>query len=155
MEAFADAIDEGLKTIHRDAYAIVFGHAGDGNLHFNAKYPPPADKYEEISKLVYGITGEFAGSISAEHGIGILKRPYLKLSRTAEEIETMRTLKRALDRIILNRSHLHDVNRNADVQALPAKPANFKARSSSSTGPGPRISRRMAARSSAPRTRRP
>ena len=54
-------------------------------------------KREEFEKLVYGITGEFGGSISAEHGIGILKRPYLKLSRTAEEIETMRTLKRALD----------------------------------------------------------
>ena len=98
MEAFAHAIDKGLKmAIHRDAYAIVFGHAGDGNLHVNAKYPPPADKYDEVSKLVYGITGDFEGSISAEHGIGILKRPYLKLSRTAEEIDTMRTLKRALD----------------------------------------------------------
>nr|WP_311966836.1 FAD-linked oxidase C-terminal domain-containing protein [Bradyrhizobium australiense] len=43
------------------------------------------------------MTGEFGGSISAEHGIGILKRPYLKMSRTEEEIETMRTLKRALD----------------------------------------------------------
>ena len=97
MEAFANAIDNGLKTIDKDAYAIVFGHAGDGNLHVQAKYSPPADKNEEITKLVYGITGDFAGSISAEHGIGILKRPYLKLSRTAEEIETMRTLKRALD----------------------------------------------------------
>jgi FAD/FMN-containing dehydrogenase len=43
------------------------------------------------------MTGEFGGSISAEHGIGILKRPYLKMSRTEAEIETMRTLKRALD----------------------------------------------------------
>ncbi len=97
MEAFAVAVDKGMKTIHSDAYAIVFGHAGDGNLHVSAKYPPPADKYDAVSKLVYGITGDFGGSISAEHGIGILKRPYLKLSRTAEEIETMRTLKRALD----------------------------------------------------------
>ena len=54
-------------------------------------------KHEEFEKLVYGITGEFGGSISAEHGIGILKKPYLKMSRTAEEIETMRTLKRAMD----------------------------------------------------------
>jgi FAD/FMN-containing dehydrogenase len=97
MEAFADTIKAKVKTIHRDAYAIVFGHAGDGNLHLNVKYPPTIDKTEEVTKLVYGITGDFAGSISAEHGIGILKRPYLKLSRTAEEIETMRTLKRALD----------------------------------------------------------
>ena len=97
MEAFADTVKSELKKIDKDAYAIVFGHAGDGNLHVNAKYPPPVDRSEEITRLVYGITADFAGSISAEHGIGILKRPYLKLSRTEEEIETMRTLKRALD----------------------------------------------------------
>ncbi len=97
MEAFAKAINDGLKRIDKSAYAIVFGHAGDGNLHVNAKYSATSDRTEEISKLVYGITGDFSGSISAEHGIGMLKRPYLKLSRTAEEIETMRTLKRALD----------------------------------------------------------
>ena len=98
MEAFADTINKELKAkIDKDAYAIVFGHAGDGNLHVNAKYSPPTDRTEEITKLVYGITADFSGSISAEHGIGLLKRPYLKLSRTEEEIETMRTLKRALD----------------------------------------------------------
>jgi len=97
MEAFADTVNAGMKNIDKDAYAIVFGHAGDGNLHVNAKYSPTADRTEEVTRLIYGITGDFAGSISAEHGIGLLKRPYLKLSRTAEEIETMRTLKRALD----------------------------------------------------------
>lgn len=98
MEAFADTIKKELKQkIDNDAYAIVFGHAGDGNLHVNAKYPAGVDRNEEVTKLVYGITADFAGSISAEHGIGLLKRPYLKLSRTEEEIETMRTLKRALD----------------------------------------------------------
>ncbi len=50
-----------------------------------------------FERLVYGITGEFGGSISAEHGIGLRKRAYLKMSRTEEEIETMRTLKRAMD----------------------------------------------------------
>ena len=98
MEAFADTINAELKQkIDKDAYAIVFGHAGDGNLHVNVKYSATTDRNEEITKLVYGITGDFAGSISAEHGIGLLKRPYLRLSRTEEEIETMRTLKRALD----------------------------------------------------------
>jgi FAD/FMN-containing dehydrogenase len=97
MEAFADTINAELKKVDKDAYAIVFGHAGDGNLHINARYPATQDRNEEITRLVYGITGDFAGSISAEHGIGLLKRPYLKLSRTEEEIETMRTLKRALD----------------------------------------------------------
>jgi len=97
MESFANVINAAVKKLDKDAYAIVFGHAGDGNLHVNVKYPPTSDRTEEVSKLVYGITGDFAGSISAEHGIGMLKRPYLKLSRTEEEIETMRTLKRALD----------------------------------------------------------
>jgi FAD/FMN-containing dehydrogenase len=97
MEAFANALDKALKQIDKDAYAIVFGHAGDGNLHVNARYTPTQDRTEEITELVYGITGDFAGSISAEHGIGLLKRPYLRLSRTEAEIETMRTLKRALD----------------------------------------------------------
>ena len=97
MEAFAKAINKALKQIDKDAYAIVFGHAGDGNLHVNARYTPTQDRTEEITELVYGITGDFAGFISAVNGIGILKRPYLKLSRSEEEIETMRTLKRALD----------------------------------------------------------
>jgi FAD/FMN-containing dehydrogenase len=97
MEAFADTVNKELKKIDKDAYAIVFGHAGDGNLHVNARYSATQDRYEEITRLVYGITGDFSGSISAEHGIGLLKRPYLKLSRTEAEIETMRTLKRALD----------------------------------------------------------
>src|SRR5215471_11759928 len=98
MQAFADRVNRELKEkIDSAAYAIVFGHAGDGNLHVNVRYPAAVDKYEDVTKLVYGITADFAGSISAEHGIGLLKRPYLKLSRTEEEIETMRTLKRALD----------------------------------------------------------
>ena len=95
---------------------------------FKAKYSPPADKNEEITKLVYGITGDFAGSISAEHGIGILKRPYLKLSRTAEEIETMRTLKRALDpHHILNPGRIFDDVKQAGYAA------SFNARSSRSS----------------------
>jgi FAD/FMN-containing dehydrogenase len=98
MEAFAEAIKRELKArIDKDTYAIVFGHIGDGNLHVNVIYPPGVDRKDDVTKVVYGITADFAGSISAEHGIGLLKRPYLKLSRTEEEIETMRTLKRALD----------------------------------------------------------
>ena len=97
MEPFTIAVEKAIKTVDKDAYMTALGHVGDGNLHVNAKYSPPADKHEEMKKLVYGITADFGGSISAEHGIGISRRPYLKLSRTAEEIETMRTLKRALD----------------------------------------------------------
>ena len=97
MEPFTIAIEKAIKKVDKDAIMTVLGHVGDGNLHVNAKYSPPADKHEEMKEIIYSITADFGGSISAEHGIGIARRPYLKLSRTPEEIETMRTLKRALD----------------------------------------------------------
>lgn len=97
MDEFEKAVGARIKTIDADAFTIVFGHAGDGNLHIDLHHEHTPDRRDDFEKLVYQITGEFGGSISAEHGIGILKRPYLQLSRTQEEIETMRTLKRALD----------------------------------------------------------
>ena len=97
MEPFTIAIEKAIKKVDKNAVMTVLGHVGDGNLHVNAKYSPPADKHEEMKEIIYSITADFGGSISAEHGIGIARRPYLKLSRTPEEIETMRTLKRALD----------------------------------------------------------
>ena len=110
MEEYADTIGARIRAIDPKAFAVVFGHAGDGNLHVGLHHEHTPEKRDVFEKLVYDITGEFAGSISAEHGIGILKRPYLKMSRTPEEIETMRTLKRALDpRNILNPGRIFTV----------------------------------------------
>lgn len=61
--------------------------------HIDLHHEHTPDRRDAFEKLIYQITSEFGGSISGEHGIGILKR----LSRTPEELETMRTLKRALD----------------------------------------------------------
>jgi FAD/FMN-containing dehydrogenase len=97
MEPFTKAIEKAIKKVDKDAVMTVLGHVGDGNLHVNAKYSPPADKHEQMKEIIYSTTADFGGSISAEHGIGIARKPYLKLSRTPEEIETMRRLKRALD----------------------------------------------------------
>ncbi len=97
MEEYADTLDARVKAIDPQAFTIVMGHVGDGNLHPSLYHEHTPDKHDEFEKLVYDLTSEFGGSISAEHGIGILKRPYLKMSRTEEEIETMRALKRALD----------------------------------------------------------
>jgi FAD/FMN-containing dehydrogenase len=97
MEDYADAVNARIRKLDPGAFCIVFGHAGDGNLHLGVHHERTPEKHDEFEKLVYGITGEFGGSISAEHGIGILKKPYLKMSRTEEEIETMRALKRAMD----------------------------------------------------------
>ena len=51
------------------------GHAGDGNLHPSVYHEHTPDRHDEIEKLVYDMTGEFDGSVSAEHGIGMLKQP--------------------------------------------------------------------------------
>ncbi|MGY3582504.1 FAD/FMN-containing dehydrogenase [Bradyrhizobium sp. USDA 4341] len=97
MDEYVKAIVARTKIIDPDAFAIVFGHAGDGNLHVSLHHEHTPDRRQDIEKLAYEITGEYGGSISAEHGIGAVKRPYLRISRTPEEIEMMRILKRTLD----------------------------------------------------------
>jgi FAD/FMN-containing dehydrogenase len=80
---------------------FIFGHLGDGNLHIVASVKAAAD-VGALDRVVYGALEGF-GSVSAEHGIGVLKRGYLGSSRNAAEIELMRSLKATLDpRNILN-----------------------------------------------------
>ncbi len=82
---------------------IAFGHVGDGNVHFNITQPVGADakaflaRRQEFNDLVHGIAVEMGGSISAEHGIGILKRDDLPRYKPAVELDLMRRVKRALD----------------------------------------------------------
>ncbi len=77
---------------------VLFGHVGDGNLHVivSISENTPAMR-EQVMRAVLELVGAFDGSISAEHGIGLDKRSYLPLSRSAEEIGVMRLIKRALD----------------------------------------------------------
>jgi FAD/FMN-containing dehydrogenase len=85
----------------------TFGHLGDGNLHFNFN-APPKDKgqdrdaaflaaWDEIQLTVHDIVKEFSGSISAEHGIGTMKRDLLPRYKSSEELDAMRALKAAFD----------------------------------------------------------
>jgi FAD/FMN-containing dehydrogenase len=77
---------------------LVYGHVADSNIHISLRDESYSESEgQEMNALVYGIVSEVSGTISAEHGIGVLKRPYLPMSRTAEELDLMRTLKRALD----------------------------------------------------------
>jgi len=83
---------------------LYFGHVGDSNLHvtFDARSISPGSG-EAVERLLYGLVRDFHGSISAEHGIGLLKRDYLHYSRSPGEIAAMRAIKQALDpRGILN-----------------------------------------------------
>ena len=93
MESYVAEVRSQLNTLWPKNVTFVFGHMGDGNLHLNIH----AGDRKQVVSIVYGALAERQGSISAEHGIGLEKRAYLKLCRTPEELALMRTLKRALD----------------------------------------------------------
>jgi FAD/FMN-containing dehydrogenase len=80
-----------------DLFTIYFGHVADGNLHLSVRMTDEVGLAERIEAAVYGAVSEYRGSISAEHGIGSLKKAFLHLSRSPQEIALMRTLKRAMD----------------------------------------------------------
>jgi FAD/FMN-containing dehydrogenase len=92
-----------VLAIVPDGRMLVYGHVGDGNLHFNVTQPVggrPEDFLalgNAIAEAVYAQVREFRGSISAEHGIGQLKRRELARYKSAVDLELMRALKQAID----------------------------------------------------------
>ena len=76
---------------------FVFGHLGDGNLHIVAAGPPSAEARHGIERCVYEPLASRSGSVSAEHGVGLEKQPWLALSRSDVELALMRRIKDALD----------------------------------------------------------
>ena len=74
-----------------------FGHVGDGNLHFNVGDAALVPRREEVNRVVYDTVAALGGSISAEHGVGQLKREEIRLRKQPLELELMRAVKRALD----------------------------------------------------------
>ena len=78
-----------------EARTIIYGHLGDGNLHVNVLGPEPHD--ERVDEAVLELVGEFGGSISAEHGVGVAKRRWLHLTRSPDEIDVMAAVKHAFD----------------------------------------------------------
>ena len=92
---FLDGIDTICGNINPLSLPYVFGHAADGNMHLNILQSEPnvAEMEEEILKFVVSLEG----SISAEHGIGRAKAPYLHLQRNEHEISLFREMKKAFD----------------------------------------------------------
>ena len=82
---------------------VAFGHIGDGNVHFNVMQPEGADPAAfmahglEITTRVHDFAAELDGSFSAEHGIGMIKKPDLERYKSPVELNLMRTLKKTLD----------------------------------------------------------
>ncbi len=92
---FAAQIELALERAAPEARPIIFGHVADGNLHVNVLGLAPDD--DRATDAVLRLVASLGGSISAEHGIGIAKTRWLHLTRTSEDIATMRSIKSALD----------------------------------------------------------
>jgi FAD/FMN-containing dehydrogenase len=103
LEAFCAELEAVFEASYPDWEIALFGHIGDGNLHVNVMKPDALDKdsflkrTSEADHAIFGLVQKHEGSISAEHGIGLLKKPYLGYSRSPAQLAMIRALKHALD----------------------------------------------------------
>lgn len=96
MESYIAEVRSTLAARWPEHHCWVFGHLGDGNLHLSIFTGQETDR-GEVERMVYEPLALIGGSVSAEHGVGLEKKPYLPLCRSAQEIALMGTLKQALD----------------------------------------------------------
>ncbi|SNB64033.1 FAD/FMN-containing dehydrogenase [Arboricoccus pini] len=98
MDDFVEEANVALRQAFPDMQSVSFGHVGDNNLHLNIHVPGLSKQPKpEIQAIVYELVRRRQGSVSAEHGIGTIKAPFLPYSRNAAEIGLMERLKDALD----------------------------------------------------------
>ena len=94
---FIERAGRALQKAFPGALPYVFGHVGDGNLHYNIGPEALLAQREAVSRVVYATVDALGGSISAEHGLGQLKREAIRAHKQPLELELMRALKRTLD----------------------------------------------------------
>lgn len=111
MTRATQEIESALVNSWPDVTALFYGHVADSNLHLVVHVPSAGHQpKKEILDMVYGIVNEHRGAISAEHGIGMLKKAWLGLSRSESELSLMKTVKISLDaRNILNPGRIFDL----------------------------------------------
>jgi len=103
VPGFLQEIDELVTAQYPDFEIIWFGHIGDGNLHLNILKPEDMakedffEKCQQVNKWVFEIVEKYQGSVSAEHGVGMTKKPYLHYTRSEAEIAYLRGIKQVFD----------------------------------------------------------
>jgi FAD/FMN-containing dehydrogenase len=97
MPELIASLEQELKTAFEKIQIYCFGHVGDGNLHYNVGPQALVAQREAVSRIVYDAVAKLGGSISAEHGLGQLKRDEIRRHKEALELELMRALKNTLD----------------------------------------------------------
>ncbi|HTY03206.1 MAG TPA: FAD-binding oxidoreductase [Rhodocyclaceae bacterium] len=100
---FIERCDAALASAFPGVRVVCFGHLGDGNLHYNQSKPQAQDnagfiaQTASVNRVVHDLVAELGGSISAEHGLGQLKRDEILRYKSDVEMDMMRAVKRALD----------------------------------------------------------
>jgi FAD/FMN-containing dehydrogenase len=94
---FIERAGKRLIARYPEVRIYAFGHVGDGNIHFNIGPERLVGERPAVNRIVYDTVAELGGSISAEHGLGQLKRDEIRAHKSALELELMRRLKEALD----------------------------------------------------------
>ena len=98
MENYVNEVNRRLAEGYGEYTNFTFGHMGDGNLHFVISVGAGGPEHRQrVERCVYEPLRDIGGSVSAEHGVGLEKKPYLDVSRSVDEIGLMRRLKYALD----------------------------------------------------------
>jgi glycolate oxidase subunit GlcD len=103
VPGFLQEIDELVAREYPDFEIIWFGHIGDGNLHLNILKPEDMakedffEKCQQVNKWVFEIVEKYQGSVSAEHGVGMTKKPYLQYTRSEAEIAYLKGIKQVFD----------------------------------------------------------
>lgn len=97
MERYVAEVRSNLQNRFGHHQLFTFGHMGDGNLHFAISAGEDESAHHDVNLCVYEPLRPIGGSVSAEHGVGLEKKPYLDVSRNDAEVNLMRTLKTALD----------------------------------------------------------
>ena len=100
---FISEANAAVEALIPGARPVPFGHLGDGNIHYNVSQPLGADRakflarWNEVNATVFAVVKKFGGSISAEHGIGVMKRDILPSVKDPVALDLMRNIKRLLD----------------------------------------------------------
>ncbi len=103
VPAFIEQANAAVSKLIPGSRLLPFGHVGDGNIHYNVTQPDGSDKekflarWDEVNAVVFAVVKKFGGSISAEHGVGVMKRDILPNYKDPVALELMRGLKRMLD----------------------------------------------------------
>lgn len=117
VPAFIRDIDAIVAAQYPDFRVVWYGHIGDGNLHLNILKPDDMDKTEffarceTVNKPIFETVASYRGSVSAEHGVGLVKKPYLGYTRSPQELAYMRAIKQVFDpNNVMNPGKVFEIN---------------------------------------------